>query len=233
MAWVEFTAAYIIFLASHAIPARPPVRVRLVGWLGERWYLAGYIAVSLGLLVWLISAASRAPFVMVWPFALWQLWVPNIALPLACLLAAFGVAARNPLSFGGRAEGFDPATPGIAGVTRHPILWALALWAGSHAVPNGNLAHVLLFGGFAVFALVGGLAIDARLRRRWGAEEWRRLSRRTSFVPLAGMVTGRTGWPGGRPDPRRLAAAVALYLALLMLHPGVIGVSPLPVWVPG
>jgi uncharacterized membrane protein len=110
---------------------------------------------------------------------------------------------------------------------RHPLLWAIVLWAGAHAVPNGDLAHVLLFGGFAVFSLLGMRAIDRRRRRLLGAEAWARLAYRTSFLPGASLAVGRCR-PGGPASPWRLAAASLLWLALLLLHERVIGVTPLP-----
>ncbi len=227
-AWLPFASAFAVFVLSHAVPARPPVRERLIRALGRSGYLAGYLAVSLAALTWLIAAAGDAPYVPLWPWAPWQPWIPNISMPVACGLAAYGTAAPNPLSFGGRhVARFDPDAPGIAGLTRHPLLWALALWAGAHAVPNGDLAHVLLFAGLAGFAGAGMPALDRRYRRQLGADTWRRLAKRTSLVPGAALVTGR--WrPRGRPDPVRAVLAVLLWLALLALHPPVIGVSPLP-----
>src|SRR5215813_13805132 len=98
---------------------------------------------------------------------------PNIAMPVACLLIAFGVAAPSPFSIAGRdGYSFDPERPGIAGVTRHPLLWAITLWAAAHTVPNGDLAHVTLFGLFAVFGIAGMVMLDARKRREWGQDLW-------------------------------------------------------------
>lgn len=225
--WGELLVAFAAFLLSHALPARPALRRPLAATLGERGYLLAYSLVSLVALAWLIAAAGRAPYVALWGPAPWQAWVLNLAMPPACLLVAFGLGAPNPLSFGGRAAGFDPDRPGIAGVARHPLLLAIALWAGAHAVANGDLAHVLLFGAFAGFALLGMRALDQRKRRLVGPDEWGRLSARTSAWPLAALVTGR--WrPSTPPGPRRLAAGLLLWLALLALHAPVLGVSPLP-----
>jgi uncharacterized membrane protein len=228
--WTELAASFAAFLASHLVPARPRLRAALCALAGERAYVAVYSLVSLALLAWLVAAAGRAPFVEVWEFAPWQMWVPSIAMPAACLLAAFGIGADNPFSFGARnGQAFDPQHPGIAGVTRHPLLLAIVLWAASHMVPNGDLAHLLLFGTFAATGVAGMLAIDRRTRRAIGTEQWRRLAARTSLVPCAALMGGR--W---RPDVRRLswrrlALAGLLYGALLALHQPVIGVSPRPV----
>jgi uncharacterized membrane protein len=227
--WSEFAAAFLAFLASHLLPARPRLRAALCNLMGERAYVAAYSMLSLVLLGWVIVAAGRAPFVEVWGFEPWQMWAPNIAMPVACLLVAFGVGASNPFSFGGRnPAAFDPQHPGIAGVTRHPILLAIVLWAARHAIPNGDLAHVLLFGSFTLAGVAGMLAIDRRMRRRLGAAEWLRLAARTSLLPCSALLTGR--W---RPDLRglswrRLMLAVLLYAALVFLHGPVIGVSPRP-----
>lgn len=228
LGWLEFVAAFAVFMGSHAIPARPAMRARLTGHLGENGYLAAYVAASLAALAWVIVAAGRAPVVVLWYSAPWMLWVPTLAMPAVCLLIAFAVGAPNPLSFGGaHPERFDPDRPGIAGVARHPLLWALALWAAAHLVPNGDLAHALLFGSFAGFSLLGMVAIDRRLRRRLGNGPWRSLAARTSLVPLAALVSGR--WrPRGAPDAGRLWLGVALWLTLLTVHPPVIGVSALP-----
>jgi uncharacterized membrane protein len=225
--WSELALAFLAFLASHLLPARPRLRAALCGLVGERAYMAVYSAVSLILLGWLVVAAGRAPYVEVWAFAPWQMWVPNAAMPAACLLIAFGVGASNPFSFAGRnAALFDPQRPGIAGVTRHPLLLAIVLWAASHAVPNGNLAHVLLFGTFAAAGVMGMLAIDRRTRRSMGRDQWQRLAARTSLLPCSALIAGR--W---RPDLRelswqRLAAAALLYVGLVVLHEPAIGVSP-------
>jgi uncharacterized membrane protein len=227
--WTEFIAAFAVFLLSHLIPSRPAVRAALVRTLGERGFLIAYSLESLVVLTWLIVASGRAPFVELWRFALWQMWAPNLALPLACQLAAFGIGAANPLSFGGDPrKRFDPEQPGVVGIVRHPLLWAIALWAAAHVVPNGDLAHVLLFGFFALIALVGMLIIDRRKRRRIGVEAWNALAARTSFWPFAALLSRRFKPRSWRISLARVAIGLAAWLVLLLLHPLVIGVSPIP-----
>lgn len=212
--WGELGLGFALFLAAHLVPARAPVRRRLTSFLGERGYLLLYGLVSLLLLGWLLAAAGRAPYLAVWEQAPWQRWVVLLAMATACLLVALAIGVPNPLSFGGRRGAvFDPAHPGIVGLTRHPLLWALALWAAAHLFANGDLAHILLFGGFLVMALVGMAALDRRNRARLGAG-WRELALRRA--------------PGWRPrDAWRLLLALLLFLGLLLAHPLVIGVDPL------
>ncbi|MGC9419884.1 MAG: NnrU family protein [Rhodovulum sp.] len=226
--WGELALAFAAFLGSHALPVQPPVKARLTAVLGPRGYLLAYSALSVAMLAWLIVAAGRAPFVPLLPWAAWQAWVPTVVMPVVCLLIAFGTAVPNPLGFGGaRNHLFDPDRPGIVGLTRHPLLWALALWAGAHALANPDLAHVLVFGGFAGFALAGMRIIDRRMRRLMGVERWQRMAARTAILPLAALSDGR--WrPAGAPDLRRLGVGLALWVGLLWAHGPVIGLSPLP-----
>src|SRR5579884_3882519 len=95
-AWGELSAALIVFFLSHMIPARPQIRRYLIGRLGRGSYILLYALISVGLLAWVIAAAGRAPFVPVWDFEPWQIWVPNIAMPFACVLIALGIGAPNP-----------------------------------------------------------------------------------------------------------------------------------------
>jgi uncharacterized membrane protein len=225
--WDELILAFFLFFLSHIIPVRPTIREWLIRHIGEAFYLAAYSVLSIVFFGWLIVAVGRAPYVPLWQFAPWYRWIPNVAMPFACLLLAFGIAAPNPLSIASHNdEAFNPDHPGIVGVTRHPVLWAAALWALSHAIPNGDLAHVLLFGLFGAFSLLGMLAIDARKQRMLGAAEWRRLSYRASKVPLATLVGRRWRLSFGKNNLFRLIVAVGLYAGLLVLHQPFIGVSP-------
>ncbi|WP_424977039.1 NnrU family protein [Leisingera sp. S232] len=219
MAWLEFTAALLLFLASHVIPVRPPVRPWLVGRLGLRGYVFAYSLLSLAILAWLVVAAARAPYIGVLPSCGVFRWAPLLLMPLACLLAVAGMMRQNPFSFGGLGlRAFDPADPGILAVSRHPLLAAMALWAGAHLLANGDLAHVILFGLFAGFAGAGMAIIDKRKKRQMGQGEWTRLSRHTARLNLLRL----------RPSAAEAGLAAAVFLALLILHAPVIGYSPLP-----
>lgn len=227
MEWTEFALAMALFLASHRLPARAGLKSALVRRLGMAGYVMVFSALSLGLLWWLILAAGRAPQVALWDQTTTSRWLVNLVMPVVCVLAAYGVAAPNPFAFEGRAAGFDPARPGIAGITRQPLLWALGLWAGAHLLANGDLAHVLLFAPFLVMALAGFGVVERRRRRAMGAAEWQRLTAATSLVPFAALISGRFR-PRGLPSGLRLVAGLGAWAALWHLHPWVIGVWPGP-----
>lgn len=228
----EFLLAFALFLLAHMLPARPGVRAALIGRLGERLYLVLYSALSLGLLVWLISAIWRAPYVALWPPAPWQHGLAIAVMPLALALFGAGVAVRNPLSINflrqhGEAVGMTPQ-PGVLAVTRHPVLWGFALWAAVHLLANGDAVSVLLFGGLGGFALAGMPVLDRRRRRQLGAARWAEIAAGTSVLPLAAVIAGRAR---PRPDARSLIGALlglAVYAALLAGgHLWLFGVDPL------
>lgn len=213
LGWTHFALALIAFLGSHSIPAQPPIRRRLVGMLGEKAYLALYSLMSLALLFWLFVAAGQAPYVEIWPAETWQRHLARVLVPLAFALGAMGLHVGNPLSLsvGGTAFGRDRVR--ILHVTRHPVLWALALWAFAHLLANGDLAHVILFGVMLALSIGGMAILDRRAKRRLGGDEWLALTADRPFLPFA--------------KPRALRwlslqdvalALVGLLLAVAMMH---------------
>lgn len=222
--WGELAAALFCFLLAHMLPARPAIRATIVAAIGRGPHLVLYSMLSVGLLMWIARAAARSPYVELWPYDDRLLVVPVVGMGLACALLVFGLGTPNPLSIG-RATGFDPKKPGVVALVRHPVLWAALIWAASHLAVNGDLAHVVVFGAFAVLAIGGMLALDARARRRLGSA-WPELAARTSNVPFAGYLRG-TRPEVGRGTVVRLALSALLYAGLLLGHEFLVGV-PVP-----
>jgi uncharacterized membrane protein len=222
MAWTECAAAWGLFLISHALPIRPPLRPWLVDRLGQTGFRIAYSALSVVALGWLIEATARAPFVVLWNWAPWQPVFPQVGMALALALIALAVGRPNPFSFGGWNDpAYNPDRPGILRLTRHPILMALAIWAGTHIVPNGDLAHVLLFGGFAIFALLGMKTVDRRKQQAHPAT-WQASLSRLHEGPLLW-----SDWPVRKTAIRLVLAALA-YLTLASVHSALFGVEPFP-----
>jgi uncharacterized membrane protein len=92
----------------------------------------------------------------------------------------------------------------IAGWLRHPMLAGLKIWALAHLLANGDLGGMVLFGSFLAYAVVDRIAI--KRRGDLGA------ARGTGFT---------------RADAIALAAGTAGYIAMLLLHPLLIGVAVL------
>lgn len=219
MGWNEFAFAFAAFFLTHSIPIRPPLRPWAVARLGHAGFGIAYSALSLGVLAWLIAAAGRAPYVPLWDWAPWQNHVVLAVMLPVCVILSLAIARPNPFSLGGaQNDRFDPARPGIVRLTRHPLLLALGIWSAAHILPNGDLAHVILFGTLAGFAMLGGRLVDRRRQRDMG-QRWHDLRAALSECPASLSLTADT--------LLRLAAGLMLYAGLIWLHPLVIGVDPL------
>lgn len=219
MGWNEFAFAFAAFFLTHSIPIRPPLRPWAVARLGHAGFGIAYSALSLAVLAWLIAAAGRAPYVPLWDWAPWQNHVVLAVMLPVCVILSLAIARPNPFSFGGaQNDRFDPASPGIVRLTRHPLLLALGIWSAAHILPNGDLAHVILFGTFAGFAMLGGRLVDRRRQREMG-QRWHDLRAALSECRASLSLTADTFL--------RLAAGLILYAGLIWLHLLVIGVDPL------
>jgi uncharacterized membrane protein len=160
------------------------------------------------LIGWLIVAAQRAETVLLWDTAPWQWHVPFIAMPIATFLLIAGLVSPNPLSISVRSG----AKPGpITALTRHPVLWAFLIWAAAHIPPNGTLVAILLFGGMALFSVLGFLLLDLKARKRLGAQRWQAMSAGTSVIPFAAVLSGRAHAASLKPLILPGLMAIALY----------------------
>ncbi|TCS64761.1 NnrU family protein [Varunaivibrio sulfuroxidans] len=220
--------AILAFIAAHVIPAYRPLREKLIAVLGRRGYLAAYMALSLALLAWVAIAYTQAPYVEVWTQTPWMRWVPNLVMPVAFILLAASLILPNPFSLAVRTKGFDPKRPGLLAVTRHPLMWAVSLWAGAHMAPNGDVASLMLFGLLCALGLAGPIILDAKYKKRLGQEAWERLTRRTSSVPFVALLRGRADWVFDGRDAVTAALGILFYVGFLHVHVYLIGVSPLP-----
>lgn len=218
MGWSEFVAVFAGFYVLHSVPVRPPVRPWLVARLGHAGFGIAYSLLSLVMLAALFVSVDRAPHVPLWPEPPGSHWLVLAAMTAAGLILTFGLFRPNPLSFGGtRNAVFDPRNPGLLRWVRHPVLAAFFLWSSAHLTVNGDVAHAVMFGSFAGFALYGMRIIDRRRRREVGDEVWRRT--------VAQMRAAPVSLP--RDAVLRAAGALAAVVVLILLHPWFAGVGVL------
>lgn len=95
----------------------------------------------------------------------------------------------------------NPAPGKIRGWLRHPMLVAIKIWAFAHLLANGDAGGILLFGSFLLWAGYDRIAV--KKRGDLGA-------------PRVEFFT--------RGDAIALAAGTAAYVAMIFLHPVLIGV---------
>jgi uncharacterized membrane protein len=139
----------VLFIGVHSVRiVAEDWRTRTIARIGPQPWKGAYSVVSLMgfvLIVWGFSQARMAPV---------QLWSPPLALrhlaaPLTLIAFVLLVAAYIPGN-------------GIKARVHHPMVLAIKVWALAHLLANGNLAHVLLFGSFLVWAV---LSFSAARRR--------------------------------------------------------------------
>ena len=131
----------LLFLGSHSI------RIFAEGWrsatvarIGENRWKAIYSLVALAgfaLLVWGYGNARMAPVVLWTPPIFTRHLAALLTLPAFVLLAAAYVPGNA-----------------LKAKLRHPMILGVKLWAFAHLLANGNLADVLLFGSFLVWAML-------------------------------------------------------------------------------
>lgn len=211
------------FLAAHYVSSTP-LRARLILALGNNGYLVLYSAAAVATLVPMIWAYYRAPFIGLW-YVPGLRYVPLIVMPVAMVLIAASLMARNPTLVGQeRLLRTDQPARGILRITRHPMMWGIALWAASHILARGDAASVVFFGGFLVLALSGTALIDRR-KATLGAD-WQRFAEATSNVPFAAIAGGRNQLRLAEIGWMRLLGGIALYVVALLSHSYILGARP-------
>ena len=212
-------AATAFFLLTHFITSTP-LRPVLVAAIGEWPYRGLYSLVALGGLVWMARAYGDATSEPLWTGLR---LLPAALMPIAFVLLICGYA-RNPTVIG--AEGLlkseEPAR-GIIRITRHPIMWAIMLWAGAHLIARGDLRSVIFFGAFLLLGGVGTLTMESRKKSN---PDWARFAALTSNVPFVAVAQGRNrvvwreiGWV-------RPLVGLALFAVFFAAHQWLFGARP-------
>jgi uncharacterized membrane protein len=98
--------------------------------------------------------------------------------------------------------GMNPAPSRIRGWLRHPMLVAIKIWALAHLIANGDEGGMLLFASFLAWAVYDRIAV--KKRGDLGA-------------PRVSAFT--------RADGVALAVGTLAFVAMIFLHPWLIGVS--------
>jgi uncharacterized membrane protein len=218
----QLVAAAAAFVVTHFLSSTP-LRGAVAGAIGEKAWLGLYSLVAFATIGWMAWAYGKVPLQPLWPGLR---LVPLFVMPIALLLLAGGLVTRNPSAvMQERAlKSAEPAR-GLIRVTRHPVMWAIMLWAAAHLAARGDLASAVFFGAFLAVAALGTVLIDARKRAALG-EDWRRFAAVTSNVPFAAIAAGRNRFVAGEIRWRVIAVAAVLYAVLLAVHGPLFGARP-------
>ncbi len=219
--------AALAFVGVHILTSTP-IRAALVKRLGDGGFAGLFSLISAALIGWLIWAKAAAPFEALWDPAPWTRQIPFAFMPLAFIFLTFAVTNRGPAMGGkeGKIAARDPA-PDFLKVTRHPMFWGIALWAGGHIPANGDKASVYFFGAFVVLALIGMPLQDKKKEQLHGAA-WGPFAMCTSAIPFLAAIQGRSGLKWSDISLWRVLLGLALYAGFVFAHEFFIGVPVLP-----
>lgn len=140
----------MVFIGVHLVPTAPEVRDGLMRRFGDHAYKVVFSLLSLigfALIVFGYHKLQLAPGKNP------QLWVPpaglkhaafTLMLPAMILLVAAYVPSH------------------IRTLAKHPMLLAIKLWALAHLLVNGDLASMVLFGGFLAYAIYDRISVKKR-----------------------------------------------------------------------
>lgn len=205
-----------VFLGSHIVVSGTALRAAAVRKFGLTPFLVVFSMVSLASMAWVWVAYRAAPHVTLWSAPPGLRWLTLALVAFGLFLLVAGVAARGK---------HDPTD--VHAITRHPMMWGVVAWALGHIFARGDIAALILFGGMGVLVLAGA-ASQERKRAALGGAAWHDFAAATSQIPFVALINRRT-----RLDPtavgwRAPAVALVLLVGLLLAHPIVIGLSPLP-----
>lgn len=176
-------AGFIVFFGTHLSPGVFGLRHALVERLGEGRFRGLYIAASVTGMTGIIVGKSVADYVSIYIPPLWAKPIVPVLLTIAFILLAALLLPTN-----------------IKRLSRHPMLWGVSLWSVGHLLANGDLASIIMFGGFGAYALISIWSLNRR-----GTPV------STQRYPLVN-------------DVLTVAAGLAAFFAIVWLHPWLFGV---------
>ena len=144
-------AGLVLFLGVHSSRVfADDARSAFIAAHGEKTWKGIYAVLSIVgfvLVVYGYGEARTAPLVL-WPPPVWTRHAAALLTLPAFILLAAAYVPRNA----------------IKARLGHPMLLGTKLWAAAHLLANGNVADVLLFGGFLVWATLCFRAAKGRDR---------------------------------------------------------------------
>jgi uncharacterized membrane protein len=182
MVWL--VAGLVLFFSVHVFSTMREARARVVKAMGEKPYKGVYALVSLVGLVLIVAGMGQAPRTELWAPPEW---------------GRYAAVWFMPFAFISLAAAFIPGN--LRRVTAHPMLWGVTLWALLHLLANGDLAGLVVFGGFGLYSVHAMSSQNAR-----------------------GVQAAAGKWPIVN-DVLTVAAGLAAYWLLLHYHGRLFGVA--------
>jgi uncharacterized membrane protein len=225
--FASLLTAAVLWVAVHIGVAGTRLRDAIVARIGQGPFRGLFVVASFVLLGWLAWSFGHAgPVRVLWVAPRWLAVLMMLLMLPALVLFVCSVTTPNPTSVAGRhaLESPNPAI-GILRITRHPMLWAFALWGIVHLAVLGTASATVLTGAIIVTAFAGMPSLDAKYARR-NPERWPAFAAATSILPFAAIAQGRNRLVVSEIGWWRTLLAVVSWIALIALHPWAFGVDP-------
>lgn len=140
----------ILFIGMHLYPSVPGARACLAGRIGEKPYKGLFSLLSLLGLVLIVIGFGQRPYMPVGD-GVAPVWASHLAFTVMPIVFILFAAANMK----GR----------IRKYTRHPMMIATLLWAVAHLIANPDVRAHILFGAFALFAVLSIASAEWRGKR--------------------------------------------------------------------
>jgi len=206
---LPLAGALALFVGSHWLLSHPLRRAALRA-LGRNGFQIVYSVIALASLLLVVFTYKQAPAgPTLWDGTAALPWLATSLLTVLAMALLLGSFVRNPALGPRTMNGLSAMMPhGVFRVTRHPMLFAIAIWAVSHLLVAPSLRALLLCGAMALMAVGGARAQDAKFVALYD-REWRVWMRRAPFWPNLAALPA-LGWTW--------AAAVIAWGAVTTLH---------------
>ena len=201
------TLSALLFVGLHFLLSHP-LRAPLVRAVGEGPFRGIYSLVAIltfAAMIYFYGKCGREPPLWTigdagWLIATLLMWLASILL--------VGSFIRNPALVGARGPIGGPT--GVFGITRHPMMWAFALWAAVHTAVQG-MPKTFVFDGAIILLALGGSAMQDRKKSAMMGEDWHDWTAQTAFVPFTRGLRN--------PGAVALIGGTVLFLIATWLHP--------------
>lgn len=224
---LNLLAASACFVVSHIVLSSIPVRSPLVARLGDIGFMAFYSVVALASFSWMTFAYMEAPEILLFTPGIGLKHLSLSVMAVACFLLVCGYTQPNPTAVGMERLGLKAGPRGVLKLTRHPVMWGVALWALCHLLASGHAAALIFFGALAFLAIAGAWHID-KIKKSSGDGQWDAYMAETSLVPMAAIIMGKTRVEKGEYRWWQILLSVVLYAGLLFAHEPVTGRYVMP-----
>ncbi len=191
-AFTSLVAASIAFVGTHFALSHP-LRAPLARALGDTGFMLLYTAVAFACMGWMALAFRAVDGGLLGGSGSLG-WIVASVLTLPALVLLLGSFAGNPaLPAPGAEKAARKEPAGAFRVTRHPMMWGIALWAVSHLVLWWSWRTNVVALAILVLALVGAHLQDRKKAAQMG-EAWAQWAAKTSYWPRLRALPS-VGWP--------------------------------------